>query len=235
MLNEKPATMARSPRHARSNSQEPITGTTYEANLRGQSPLGDPLNHSQLLEKLWADADAIWDQRGTESSFSGYVSADYPAIYRTLKSLRPNTHTFLEWGSGLGVVTIMASLLGYDAYGIEVEADLVDVAMDLAQHNAVSPKFAVGSFIPDEFCGNTIEGDVFQNTQEDAAAGYEQLDMELRDFDLVYAYPWPEEHQIFRKIIRNFASPNTYFLQYDAREGLALSRPAQHRRRDSTP
>ncbi len=190
----------------------------------------------ECFDQLWSEADQIWEQRGQEPPFAGYVSADYAAILTSLQSFKQRSiatcpPTFLEWGSGLGVVTIMASQLGFDAYGIEVENELVDTAIDLAKRYGASPTFAVGSFIPTAFSANERLENMLQNTRDDQPAAYEQLDMDLRDFDLVYAYPWPEEHGVFRKIMRRFAAPHTYFLRYDAREGLSWSRPAKHRAR----
>lgn len=188
------------------------------------------MNSALDLKRLWTDADSIWEAHSDEGAFAGYVSADYPEIYRSLQVLKKRAHTFLEWGSGLGVVSIMASRLGYQAFGIEIESRLVDEAIVLAERHGVAPTFGVGSFIPDEFRTSPRRGNVFVQTQEDGRSAYDQLDMELRDFDVVYAYPWPGEYQVFREIIRRYASPHTYFLCYDAREGITLSRPAKHRR-----
>ena len=58
----------------------------------------------------------------------------------------------------------------------------------------------------------------------DTPSAYEALDMELRDFDLVYAYPWPDEHTLFRSIMRQFGCSNALLLSYDAREGIELIR-----------
>ena len=75
--------------------------------------------------QLWEDADKIWEQESATPAFAAYVSADYMPIYEQLKLLRSQADTFLEWGSGLGVVTIMASRMGFDASGVEAESELV--------------------------------------------------------------------------------------------------------------
>lgn len=194
------------------------------------SPIIRPLDDSEL-QQLWAEAAGIWDAREDEPAFDGYVSADFAAIHTRLESLKQRTHTFLEWGSGLGVVAIMASRLGFDAYGIEVKPELVEAARELAERFEATPQFGTGSFIPEEFSGDLSRGDEFHRTETQDRSAYAQIDMELRDFDVVYAYPWPEEHTIFRSIIRRCASPHTLYLQYDAREGLSLTRPAARRAR----
>lgn len=189
-----------------------------------------PLNSSEL-DRLWSAAADIWDTREKESAFEGYVSADFAAIHQRLIELRPKAQTFLEWGSGLGVVAIMASRLGYDAYGIEVKPELVEAARLLAEQFHANATFAVGSFIPEDFAAQIHTGDEFHRTDTNDHAAYDELDMELRDFDLIYAYPWPEEHGVFRSIIRRCAAPRALYLRYDVREGLSLSRPAARKTR----
>ncbi len=181
------------------------------------------------FEELWNEAESIWVENENSAAFQGYVSADYVAILNSLLKLRSRATTFLEWGSGLGVVAIMASRLGYEAYGIEVEPQLVEYSRQLAVKHSSSATFATGSFIPTDFEPRLEAGDEFHRTVADTASAYEELGMELRDFDLIYAFPWPEELVVFRSIIRRCGGSNTLFLRYDVREGLSLSRPAKNR------
>ncbi len=183
------------------------------------------------LRDLWSAAAAIWNAHEAETAYEGYVSADFTAIYARLLKLRGRAHTFLEWGSGLGVVAIMASRLGFDSYGIEVKRELVDAARELAMQFDARPKFAIGSFIPNEFNGSLRNGDEFHRTDTNDLDAYAELNMELEDFDLIYAYPWPEEHTVFRSIVRRCAAPHALYLQFDVREGLKLTRPAASRLR----
>ncbi len=172
---------------------------------------------------LWDEAERVWDTHQNERAFERFVSADYLAVARALSELRGHGVTFLEWGSGLGVATIMASHMGFDAFGIETELELIDRAEELADTFRSSAQFAAGSFIPDSFRWDTIEGDESQRTVVDVADAYGDLDMELRDFDLVYAYPWPDEHGLYQKIMQQFASRNALLLCYDVREGMQVT------------
>ena len=45
----------------------------------------------------------------------------------------PPTRVFCEWGSGFGTATCMASLLGYEAYGLESEEELVRLSRAIAR------------------------------------------------------------------------------------------------------
>ncbi len=176
------------------------------------------------FESLWNDAAAIWEEHHAEPAFEGYVSADYLAVYRSLLKFQGRCLTFLEWGSGLGVVAIMASRMGYEAYGIEIEPELVQYSCELADRHGGDAKFVCGSFVPTEYEEESISGEEFQRTICDAQSGYEELDMELRDFDLVYAYPWPEEHLVFQSIMRRCGAPRAVLVCYDNREGVLIKR-----------
>lgn len=150
------------------------------------------------------------------------MSADYLAVYETLKKYQGQSASVLEWGAGLGVVTIMASLMGFDAYGIESEEGLVDLANSLSEKYSSNAIFAHGSFIPDEFAWEPSADEDVDRTDVDVPAAYYLLDMEIRDFDIVYAYPWPDEHGLFHSIFRQFSQPGATFVTYDAREGIRI-------------
>jgi len=172
------------------------------------------------FETLWAAAAAIWEENQNEPAFVGYVSADYLAVYHSLKKYQGFPLTFLEWGSGLGVVTIMADRMGFEAFGIEIEPELVEYATILADQSESNAKFACGSFIPSEYEESAIDGEEFNRTICDAADAYDEFDRELRDFDLVYAYPWPDEHLVFRSIMKRCGARGAVLICYDAREGI---------------
>ena len=100
---------------------------------------------------LWSDAEKLWDQHQESPGFHAYVSADYSAIFTALQQLRNSAVTVLEWGSGLGIATIMASRMGFEAYGIEAEQELLEHSDRLANAYGSTATFAQGSFVPDEF------------------------------------------------------------------------------------
>ena len=173
---------------------------------------------------LWAEVDALWERHQEAPAFHGYVSADFQAVYESLAQLQGRALTVLEWGSGLGAMTIMASRMGFEAYGIEAEASLVEFSEHLALDYGPKAKFAQGSFIPDQFQWNPADGDNVIRTLVDAASAYNGLKMEIRDFDLVYSYPWPNERILYHQILREFARPDAFFLCFDARAGVELVR-----------
>jgi hypothetical protein len=190
----------------------------------GETHILDP---SPEIKSLWSDAKNIWDRYEDKRTFRLFVAADYAAVYQALAQLRDHVVTFLEWGSGLGVITIMASHLGLEAYGIELEPSLVECSRYLAKKYESNAQFVTGSFIPGEYEWSPECADDSFRTELDAEPGYEELDMELRDFDLVYVFPWPDELLMFKDIMRQCGGENSLFLTYDAREGIQLTRPGQ--------
>ena len=173
---------------------------------------------------LWIKAREIWDRCDDQRAFRAFVPADYEEVYQALARLKGRLATVLEWGSGLGVVTIMASNLGFEAYGIEHEPQLVEWSRKLAKEFGPRAQFVTGSFIPREYEWNPRTADESFRSDVDAEPAYDGLDMELRDFDLVYAFPWPDEQPLCRDILRQCGRKNTLFLTYDAREGCLLRR-----------
>src|SRR5262245_59882868 len=45
----------------------------------------------------------------------------------------PPTRVFCEWGSGFGTATCLAALLGYEAYGLEIDEELVRLSRAMAR------------------------------------------------------------------------------------------------------
>tara|TARA_R110002049_G_scaffold46487_1_gene135126 strand:- start:72512 stop:73174 length:663 start_codon:yes stop_codon:yes gene_type:complete len=192
-----------------------------------QSKTNPPASHGSLESNLlvdfgdlWSDAQKIWDRYQDTPAFSGYVSADYLAVYRALLPLCGTGMTFLEWGSGLGVVTIMANRMGFDACGIEAESGLVEHARELSRAYAPRAVFAMGSFFPDQFVGDETVTSATGRTIRNVNSAYGEIGKQLDEFDLVYAYPWPNERMLYRSVMRECGRRGAIFLTYDSRSGM---------------
>ena len=172
------------------------------------------------IVNLWQTADDLWEKMQNDPDFESYASADYAAVYHCLESLVGTATTFVEFGSGLGIVTLMADYLGFEAHGIEAKESLVDFANQYAQGMGANAVFAAGSFIPDDFEWDPSAGDESERTFVDLPDAYQALDKELSDFDLIYAYPWPTEHILYDRIVDSFARPGAIYVNYDAQEGM---------------
>ena len=176
------------------------------------------------LAGLFTEAKQIWDENERDFHFRDFIAADYERVYQALSLLREHAYTFLEWGSGLGVITCAAARLGYSAYGIEIDPKLVRNAQALAKKYDADAEFAFGSFIPDQYEWSAEFDDEFFRTVLDDHDAYGELDMDLEDFDLVYGYPWPGERLFFLDIMQRLGRRGALFMTYDVREGIMVER-----------
>ncbi len=131
---------------------------------------------------------------------------------------------FCEWGSGYGVVTLLAALHEFDACGIEVEAELVEEARQLAEDFDIPAQFAHGSLIPEggERVAKYLE-DV-ANIDIDSHDGYDELGLDVDDFDLFFAFPWPGEERFWEQLFDKYAADGALLLTYHGVEDFRLQR-----------
>src|SRR5690606_22478822 len=59
-----------------------------------------------------ADAEAREIEAARDGAFDSFIASDYVAVWRALGRLEARGRSFLEWGSGLGVVTLLAASRG---------------------------------------------------------------------------------------------------------------------------
>lgn len=172
----------------------------------------DPL--AQLEPELRARIEAVmeegrefwgdFDRQVRQREFHPFVPANYDRVLQTLLRLRAPGLRFLEWGSATGVITIMADLLGFDAFGIEIDPDLVAFARDLARRHDSGARFALGSFLPTGYRWRGPDDDGRLGTLGTGDSGYLQLGHPLEDFDIVFGYPWSGEEPIMRDLMASY-------------------------------
>jgi hypothetical protein len=153
-----------------------------------------------------------------------FVPADYDTVLRALVHLRERGGRFLELGSAIGVIAIMADLLGFEACGIEIAPELVSEARRLAKRYDSGARFATGSFLPAGYRWISETGDTRMGTVGIGESAYSELRYELADFDWVYAFPWPGETEVLRDVMRRFGSPHASLLLHGYSGGLELYR-----------
>jgi len=185
-----------------------------------------PADVARLLAHAQRRVAALEDE--SRAAIPAFVPSDFELVYRALvaiKSARLATgRRFVEWGSGIGVVTCLAATVGFDAVGIEIEPRLVDVAEQLALEHGIVTQYACGSFVPQGIEPRMDwSGDVTW-LATGGADGYAELELEPDDFDLVFAYPWPGEEQVIFDLFAQTASIGTLLLTYHGQEGVRLRR-----------
>ena len=173
-------------------------------------------------------ASTLTDEVLDQVRAPAFVPSDYPGADRLLRGLADagtlRGDQFCEWGSGLGVVTGLAALAGLAAVGIECEPTLVEESRRLAERFDLAAEFVCGSFVPPGGESRVVtEGNYsWFTTSSDHA--YTELGLDVSDFDLVFAYPWPDEEAVTAKLFDRFAGPGACLAFWGADTGFRLWR-----------
>lgn len=109
---------------------------------------------------------------------------------------------FCEWGSGYGTVTGIASLIGWEATGIEIEPRLVRESRALIEAHDIEARIVEGSYYAPGI----------HRDDPDPEALVATLGFAPWDFDLVYAYPWPAEVEMLVGQFERFAPPGRWLV-----------------------
>lgn len=178
------------------------------------APLLEPALRARLdalLDEGWELCDRF-DTDVRQKEFHPFLPADYEEVLEALLPFRGPGVRFLEWGSANGVITIMADLLGFEAYGIELDGDLVVQARALAQRTGSRARFAAGSFLPSGYRLNRGGEKDRLGTIGTGPSGYVELGIPLDDFDLVFGYPWSGEEPIMLDLMSRYGRADARLL-----------------------
>lgn len=163
----------------------------------------------------------------------GFVPSDFARSYAVLRALSEANLTagnlFCEWGSGFGVVACLAALLDFDACGIEIEGTLVDAAQRLADDFGLPVEFIRGSFIPRNAEGFLDTADGFAWLTTEGGGTDEELGLAPDDFDVIFAYPWPDEEAVTEKLFERFAAQGAVLVTYHGGEEFRLRRKKRNK------
>jgi hypothetical protein len=170
--------------------------------------------------------DFIHHRRGP--LIHGFVPSDFRMVDACLRwiverQLAPG-HAFCEWGSGFGVITLLAALHDFDACGIEVEEELVEQARLLAEDFDITAQFGHGSAIPpgkSKLEKYLVEQSLVDTDTPDA---YDELGLEIDDFDLIFVFPWPGEEAFWENLFNQCASDGALLMTYHGVNDLRLQR-----------
>lgn len=193
---------------------------------------------SPEADRLVRDAEARIEQfihRRRNDPLPAFVPSDFRLGYAALKLIRDQhlapDMTMCEWGSGFGVIACLGTQLGYDACGIEVERDLNDESQALADEHELTTQFALGSFIPEGGDHLADGSGEFAALSTDLPSGYDELGLDVDDFGLIYAYPWPGEEHTVERIFEAYAATGALLVTYRGMNHIHVHRKIGRRRK----
>jgi SAM-dependent methyltransferase len=175
----------------------------------------------EATERILLNADfalqAYWDQWHTRP-IEQYVACDFRDVWRAMAALTGSEivrgNTFCEWGCGFGIVTGLASQLGWEAVGIEAEPFLVDQARKFLASNSLQGEILHGNFLPRGSERLARPQSNHASLFHQVRCAYDQHELGLDDYTLVFAYPWPGEHHFQQEVFRHFAGEGALLLMF---------------------
>jgi hypothetical protein len=189
-----------------------------------------PANIERFLEEAMRRIEHFQEHHQIQS----FVPSNFPQVYVALRHIRDHNlaagNAFCEWGSGFGVISCLAQALGFSATGIEVQAELVDHAQQLARDFQFDVDFYRDSFVPQDsdVCFANEEASAWL-TEE--AGSLEDDGIAPENFDIIFVYPWPGEEGRTEKLFDFHASQGALLLSYHGRDDMKLQRKVRDKAR----
>lgn len=171
---------------------------------------------SDWLNDVRPRIQVFWDRYPKDNVL--FTESDFEHVAWGLTQLRSavpsaqGDRMLVEWGCGFGVISGMASLLGWSAIGIEAEEFLVEEARAWHKRFGLSTHFSCGSFLP--------VGSQELATDEDprVALRYgeslETGDANLKEAGVVFVYAWPGEEHFLKQVFYRFAPEGCFLMLY---------------------
>ncbi len=163
-----------------------------------------------------------FQDRWQKHKIEQFVAADYELVYQSLRYLLQVQsfnwpplvgRRFLEWGSGFAVVTALASSLGMDAIGIESEPTLFAQGQQTLADWHVAAELIHGNFLP-HGADRLADDPTLPSLGHDERNAYDTLELDLDDFAIIYAYPWPGEDDFLEAVFAHYAADGAYLMMF---------------------
>ena len=189
-------------------------------------PCEIPDEVTAMLAEAEQRCDAFFEA-GLDRRYPRYLPSNPEKVFAAIATLKESGilrgKVFCEWGSGFGIATCMASLIGFEAYGIEIEDGLVKLSTELARDLSIPAEYLCTSYLPEgyEECEG-IGGKDLLPPQATTSGGaiidttplYDGLDP--GEVDLFFVYPWPGQEEFMMDLFDEVASEDAILLIYQA-------------------
>jgi len=155
-----------------------------------------------------------------------FAPSDFERVYEVIRWVEENGiapgEAFCEWGSGFGVVAAMASMLGFESCGVEIERELVEEARALTSDFGLDVEFIHDTFIPGS--GSASLSMLGELEWIETGAPRPHLEVPPEDFDVFFAYPWPGEEGFFGQLFDALAAKAAILISYRGLEDVQVVR-----------
>jgi hypothetical protein len=120
-------------------------------------------------------------------------------------------------------------MLDFDACGVEIEAELVEAAQQLADDFELPVQFVQGSFVPKGAALDLKDGFAWLRCESDSAL--EELGLEPEDFGMIFSYPWPDEENAVADLFQRYARVGAVLVTYHGGDAFRVRRKTAPRSR----
>ena len=165
-----------------------------------------------------------------------FIPSNAELLYKHLSSIVSGDFNlgdnYCEWGSGYGVGSCLASMLGFNSFGIEIEPSLVQASRALSKKTHIDVTIIESDYMPEGFeCYEGSGGaelirpeNYVYRTSEYIDVGYEGMEINLDEIDVFFVYPWPGEQEFMLEFFQAVAADGAIFLVYLGDDDFALYR-----------
>ena len=198
------------------------------------------------VSRLIQESERWWDQffaSRSQRRFPRFVPSDAALVFAALDYVTRHElvsgRLFCEWGSGFGTATCLAALLGYEAYGIEIEPELAQLSSNMARDLGIPVEILCTSYIPDGYESYSgvggeelvkFETFSFLSSDADPAPQYDGMGIEIAAIDLFFVYPWPDEQELMQNLFDAVAGEDAILIAYHSAKEICIYRKVLDRR-----
>lgn len=157
----------------------------------------------------------------------------FAALAEVTKRHLPPTRIFCEWGSGFGTATCLASLLGYEAYGLEIEEELVRLSRAIARRLRIPVQILCTSMFPkgyDAYAGVGGAALVTPASLSDhdnearRPLRYDGMEIDVTEIGMFFVYPWAEEQALMQELFDAVAAEGAILVAYHTETDVCVFR-----------
>ena len=198
-----------------------------------ESPL--PKQVKNFLTEAESRIDKLFDTEKNRK-VPRFIPSNAELVYKHLSAIVSGDfclgNNYCEWGSGYGVGTCLASMLGFNSFGIEIEPSLVTASKALAKKTHIDVTIIESDYMPEGFeCYEGSGGaelirpeNYVCGTNEHLDVSYEGMEINLDEVDVFFVYPWPGEQEFMLEFFQAIAADGALFLVYLGDDDFVLYR-----------